>query len=373
MQRPLQDVLCISLSCHSNAQLLADSFRASNIQSWSWFHYHYRSQLALPTHVNKKVWKAGSTSSRTYFWGQCHVFFHSFQHILQEAYKQLNNHQPPAADFCRAKTLCNKFANVTNPHCHFPASWLTFCSFATAIASFKTSTLPDSMAFLSALAACTVHPSQYAFNIRSCLANGGLYRIPTGRNKARKNVWTIWDLHSACIFGQELETTKAGHQKRKMCFRLKISFAPNERLKQKKQITNGIQDKTVFRIWHFGSAPHVKLTWRHYIKNTGWNDIKISHSSPLPHCPSAIWDCILSNILRQGKFWRAKLYWTLKVYRKNSTQNMLPPLLKSPWHRRTSLRYGMGCFETSGCIDILRFFDWTFASEITSLKGTSEG
>ena len=68
--------------------------------------------------------------------------------------------------------MYNKFANVTTPHCHFPASWLTFCTFAAAIASFKTSTLPDSMAFLSALAACTDHSSQYAFNIRNWLATG---------------------------------------------------------------------------------------------------------------------------------------------------------------------------------------------------------
>ena len=66
MQRPLQDILLMSSNCLSNAQLLADSVRPSNIQSWSWYHYH--PQPSLPTHVNKeKVWKAGSTSSRTYF------------------------------------------------------------------------------------------------------------------------------------------------------------------------------------------------------------------------------------------------------------------------------------------------------------------
>ena len=92
MQRPLQDILFTCLSCHSNAQLLADSFRASSIQSWSW--YHYYPQRALPTQKNKqKVWKTGSTSSKTYFWDQYHVLFHSFQHILHAACKQLNNHQ----------------------------------------------------------------------------------------------------------------------------------------------------------------------------------------------------------------------------------------------------------------------------------------
>ena len=168
------------------AQLLADSFRASSIQSWSC--YHYYPQRALPTKKNKrKVWKAGSTSSKTYFWGQCHVFFHSFQNILHPAYKQLNKLQPPAADSCTEESLFNKFANVTIPHCHFPASWLTFSAFAAAMASFKTSTLPDSMAFLSALAACIDHSSQYAFNIRSWQANGGLYPH-TGRDKVQGNV-----------------------------------------------------------------------------------------------------------------------------------------------------------------------------------------
>ena len=42
--------------------------------------------------TKRKVWKAGSTSKKTYFWGQDHVFFHSFQHVLHVAYKQLNNH-----------------------------------------------------------------------------------------------------------------------------------------------------------------------------------------------------------------------------------------------------------------------------------------
>ena len=88
------------------------------------------------------------------------------------SYKQRNNHQPPAADFCTTESMYNKFANVTTPHCRFPASWRTFCTFAAAIASFKTSTLPDSMAFLSAFAACTDHSSQYAFNIRNWLATG---------------------------------------------------------------------------------------------------------------------------------------------------------------------------------------------------------
>ena len=125
MQRPLQESLFISLSCHSNAQLLADSLRALNIQSWSRFHYHYRSQPALPTHVDKKVWKVGSTSSKTYFWGQYHEFFHSFQNVLHAAYKQLNNHHLPAADSYTGESLFNIFANETNLTANsLPLGWL---------------------------------------------------------------------------------------------------------------------------------------------------------------------------------------------------------------------------------------------------------
>ena len=81
------------------------------------------------------------------------------------SYKQRKNHQPPAADFCTTELMYNKLANVTTSHCYVPASWLTFCAFAAAMASFRFCTLPDSMAFLSALAACIDHSSHYAFNI----------------------------------------------------------------------------------------------------------------------------------------------------------------------------------------------------------------
>ena len=149
--------------------------------------------------------------------------------------------------------MYNKFANVTTPHCHFPASWLTFCTFAAAMASFRSCTLPDSMAFLSALAACTDHSSQYAFNIRNWLATGH-FCLLVEKKKTRKCM-KIADLHNARISGKELETTKAGHQTRKMCSTFKISFVPNEHLQKQTKL-----EKTVLGIWHFGSALHVELT-----------------------------------------------------------------------------------------------------------------
>ena len=103
MQRPLQNVLLISWSCHSDAQLLADSVRASNDEA-----------------INKdKVWKAGSTSSRisrTYFWGQCNEFIHSFQHILRAA------KQPPATScwFLHNRINVQQICKCDNPSLLFP-------------------------------------------------------------------------------------------------------------------------------------------------------------------------------------------------------------------------------------------------------------
>lgn len=48
-------------------------------------------------------------------------------------------------------------ASVFLSHCHFPASWLTLWDFATSMASFRACALPDSIVFLSSLAACTHH------------------------------------------------------------------------------------------------------------------------------------------------------------------------------------------------------------------------
>ena len=54
MQRPIPDILLMSSSCHSNAQLLADSFRPSNIQTWSWYHYIHN-PLYLPMWTKKTI------------------------------------------------------------------------------------------------------------------------------------------------------------------------------------------------------------------------------------------------------------------------------------------------------------------------------
>ena len=222
---PKKSLKTAELSLSSlTAQLLADSFRASNIQSWSC--YHYYPQRTLPTKKNKrKVWKAGSTSSKPYFWGQDHVFFHSFQHILHAAYKQLNNHQLVTSN------LFNTFANVTLPHGHFPASWLTFSAFAAAMASFKTSTLPDSMAFLSALAACTGHSSQYCIQ-HSQLARHASF-LPTGRKSDEEmyeNLRFAQPLHFGPKTGNyQGRTTKpkrcAPHSKKNMCMCTQRRFA----------------------------------------------------------------------------------------------------------------------------------------------------
>ena len=48
-------------------------------------------------------------------------------------------------------------ASVFLSHCHFPASWLTLWDFATSMASLRACALPDSIVFLSSLAACTHH------------------------------------------------------------------------------------------------------------------------------------------------------------------------------------------------------------------------
>ena len=86
MQRPLQDILLMSSSCLSNAQLLADSVRPSNIQSRSWHHYH--PQPSLPTHVNKEKFERQVRSSS------------AFQHSSMKSYKQPKNIKQPPATSC---------------------------------------------------------------------------------------------------------------------------------------------------------------------------------------------------------------------------------------------------------------------------------
>ena len=208
MQRPLQESLFISLSCHSNAQLLADSLRALNIQSWSRFHYHYRSQPALPTHVDKKVWKVGSTSSKTYFWGQYHEFFHSFQNVLHAAYKQLNNHHLPAADSYTGESLFNIFANETNltanslplgwlflpsprlwllsrpPRCQIPwPFWVLWQPAALFSVCIQHSQLADFCMFLSALTR------------QGLASSAGLSMEEKNKHQHKLLIWAQWKVH----------------------------------------------------------------------------------------------------------------------------------------------------------------------------------
>ena len=90
------------------AQLLADSVRASNMRSWS--------------PKQRKNWKAGSTSSRTYFWGQCNEFIHSFQHILQAA------KEPPATScwFLHNRINVQQICKCDNPSLPFPCLMADF-------------------------------------------------------------------------------------------------------------------------------------------------------------------------------------------------------------------------------------------------------
>ena len=95
-----------------------------------------------------------------------------------------------------------------------------------------------------------------AFNVRNWLATRHFCLLV---EKMTRKCMKFWDLHNPCILGQELETTKAGppnqkdvlHIQTKMCMCTQRRFA---------KTTN---KTSILGIWHFGSATHVGLTWRH--------------------------------------------------------------------------------------------------------------
>ena len=68
--------------------------------------------------------------------------------------------------------------------------------------------------------------------------------------KRTRKCMKIADLRNACISGRELETTKAGHQTRKMCSTFRISCVPNEHL-QKKQKKNSVGD---LAFWQYSAC-----------------------------------------------------------------------------------------------------------------------
>ena len=113
-----------------------------------------------------------------------------------------------------------------------------------------------------------------AFNIRNWLATCHFCLLV---EKMTRKCMKIWDLHNPCILGQELETTKAGPPNQKDVFphsKKICACAPNEDLQKQKT-------KPVLGIWR----GYVRMSsWHEDTKVAkGWNDIKISNSSPSPH------------------------------------------------------------------------------------------
>ena len=108
-----------------------------------------------------------------------------------------------------------------------------------------------------------------------------------------------------------------------------------QRLSQKHSVTNRSADMTLRAASDF-SALDV-AAWRDQ-----WNTEKNCPSLEgmtqcKGHCKMFFWSLELSSLI-SGQWWRGK----------NCTRNLPPPLLKSPWHRGTSLRDGMGYFEARG-------------------------
>ena len=261
------------------------------------------------------------------------------------SYEQRNNHRPPAADFCTTESMYNKFANVTTPHCYFPASWLTFSAFAAAMASFRFCTLPDSMAFLSALAACIDRSSldrssQYALNIRKCIATGH-FRLLV--EKTNEEMYEQFKTCTTLAFLAKKNWKLPRQTTRKICSTFQISFTPNEHLQKTNKKTVGILD---LAFWQHSTcqvdmktlkSPKDEMTSR-YQTFSPCHTVLISFA-----IPSSVTFC-------QKKYSEVLAVMNPQIPKplanceeEKTAPVMAPPLLKSPWHKGKSLRYGMGC------------------------------